>query len=216
VVAPGMALVLCAALAIGCGVYLGALDFAPRHGWGQLWKATGAFSFIYGVLLLIGAASGAHDPLKPLGGFGALVAGPAAAPEANPWRPVRGLTQLGVELELARQSGEPVLLDLYADWCVSCKIMERSVFPRPEVAERLREFRLLRADVTRNDAEDKALLQAFGLFGPPSLVFFDHDGRELADVRIQGEIGAAGLAAHLQAVLDRERGRGDRTLAATR
>jgi thioredoxin:protein disulfide reductase len=217
VVAPGLALALWAALAIGCGVYLGALDFAPRRGWGQLWKATGAFSFIYGVLLLIGAASGAHDPLKPLGGFGAaMVAGPAGAQEANPWRPVRGLSQLEAELERARQAGEPVLLDLYADWCVSCKIMERSVFPRPEVAERLRAFRLLRADVTRNDAQDKALLEAFGLFGPPSLVFFDNAGRELADVRVQGEIGAAGLAAHLQAVLDRERGRAAGNLAAHR
>jgi thioredoxin:protein disulfide reductase len=94
--------------------------------------------------------------------------------------------------------------------------MERSVFPRPEVAERLRAFRLLRADVTRNDAQDKALLEAFGLFGPPSLVFFDNAGRELADVRVQGEIGAAGLAAHLQAVLDRERGRAAGNLAAHR
>jgi len=216
VVPPGTTLALWAALAIGCGVYLGALDLAPRQGWGQLWKATGAFSFIYGVLLLIGAASGAHDPLKPLGGFGgAPVAGPAGASDASPWRPVRGLTQLRTELELARQAGQPVLLDLYADWCVSCKIMERSVFPRPEVAERLAAFRLLRADVTRNDVEDKALLQEFGLFGPPSLVFFDDAGIELADARIQGEIGAAGLAAHLQAVLDRERGRSG-TLAANR
>jgi thioredoxin:protein disulfide reductase len=217
VVPPGMALALWAALAIGSGVYLGALDFAPRTGVGQLWKAAGAFSFVYGVLLLIGAASGAQDPFTPLHGFGAAtVAAPAGGliDVDGEWHPVRGLAQLRVELARASAAGQPALLDLYADWCISCKVMERSVFPRPEVASRLREFRLLRADVTRNDAEDKALLEEFGLFGPPSLVFFDHDGRELEDVRIQGEIGAAGLAAHLQAVLDRERNRRGEALAA--
>jgi thiol:disulfide interchange protein DsbD len=82
--------------------------------------------------------------------------------------------------------------------------MERSVFPRPDVEARLAQFRLLRADVTENDAADKALMNAFGLFGPPSLVFFSTSGEELSDVRIQGEVTAEGLAAHLQAVLDRE------------
>ncbi|MFU8817894.1 MAG: protein-disulfide reductase DsbD [Pseudomonadales bacterium] len=209
VVSPAVSLSLWAALAIGSGVYLGALDFAPREGVKQLWKALGAFSFIYGVLLLIGAASGAADPLKPLGAFATATAEAPAGQAASEvrWQPVAGLADLRAELTRAEGADQPVLLELYADWCISCKIMERSVFPRPEVASRLREFRLLRADVTRNDAEDKALMQEFGLFGPPSMVFFGTDGNELSDVRIQGEIGAAGLAAHLQAVLDRERGR---------
>ena len=116
--------------------------------------------------------------------------------------PVRNLIDLEAELEQARAAGEPALLDLYADWCISCKVMERSVFPRPEVASRLTQFRLLRADVTQNSAEDKALMGAYGLFGPPSLVFFDEDGREMSEVRIQGEVGAATLATHLGAILD--------------
>ncbi len=82
--------------------------------------------------------------------------------------------------------------------------MERWVFPRPEVDSRLRQFHLLRADVTRNDADDKALMNEFGLFGPPSLVFFSQHGEEMRDVRIQGEVGARRFAEHLQAVLDRE------------
>ncbi len=209
VVPPAMTLALWAALAIGAGVYLGAMDFSPRQGFGQLWKAGGAFSFIYGVLLLIGAASGAHDPLRPLAELGtAQVAGAAAAPEGavapTEWHAVTSLADLEQQLAAAQAAGQPAMLDLYADWCISCKVMERSVFPRPEVDTRLRQFRLLRADVTRNDAEDKALMNAFGLFGPPSLVFFSAGGRELADVRIQGEINAPSLAAHLQAVLDRE------------
>jgi thiol:disulfide interchange protein DsbD len=204
-------LALWAALAIGCGVYLGAMDFSPRQGWGQLWKAGGAFSFIYGVMLLIGAATGAEDPLKPLDRLvgasgGSLLAadgdGEAHDPEGLVWHPVASLAELDVELTEAARLGQPALLDLYADWCISCKVMERTVFPRPEVASQLARFRLLRADVTDNNADDKALMGAYGLFGPPSLVFFAGDKAELSDVRIQGEVGAESLAAHLSAVLD--------------
>ncbi|MFP6817440.1 MAG: protein-disulfide reductase DsbD [Pseudomonadales bacterium] len=203
VVPPGITLLLWAALAIGSGVYLGALDFAPREGWGQLWKASGAISFVYGVLLLIGAASGAEDPLNPLQNVvGARSEQPA---EQLTWYPVDDLADLQAGLQSAGAAGQPVLLDLYADWCISCKVMERSVFPKPEVASRLARFRLLRADVTDNNAQHKALLERFGLFGPPSMMFFAEDGREMTEVRIQGEIGAAALATHLAAILKQGR-----------
>lgn len=201
-------LALWAALTIGCGVYLGAMDFSPRRGWGQLWKASGAFSFIYGVLLLIGAATGAQDPLQPLQklvGSSTMIATTGetvAAGEGLTWHPVASLAELDLQLAEASRLGQPALLDLYADWCISCKVMERTVFPRPEVASQLARFRLLRADVTKNNADDKALMGAYGLFGPPSLVFFAGDKAELSDVRIQGEVGAAALAVHLGAVLD--------------
>jgi thiol:disulfide interchange protein DsbD len=204
VLPPALTLALWAALAIGSGVYLGALDFSPRQGWGQLWKAGGSLSFIYGVLLLIGAASGADNPLQPLSRLtlAADSSGRVDTARENAWQPVRSLDELNRQIALASAEGKPAVLDLYADWCISCKVMERSVFPRPEVADRLKQFRLLRADVTANDAEDKKLLEAFGLFGPPSLVFFSHDGSEMSDVRVQGEIGAAALSRHLRAVLD--------------
>jgi thiol:disulfide interchange protein DsbD len=164
------------------------------------------------VLLLIGAASGAEDPLRPLQNFssgsGGIVVSTGVAGErvasghgGLQWRPVRNLEEL--QSNLAAAGGKPVLLDLYADWCISCKVMEREVFPEPAVANRLSQFHLVRADVTKNNAEDKALLNAFGLFGPPSLVFFTTDGREISEVRVQGEIGADALAAHLGAVLKR-------------
>ncbi|MEZ5560697.1 MAG: protein-disulfide reductase DsbD [Pseudomonadales bacterium] len=207
VVPAGVTLTLWAALAIGSGVYLGALDFAPRQGWGQLWKASGAFAFVCGVLLLIGAASGAHDPLRPLAGFaGPSAAGPGAAEAGSAtavWHPVADLGELRAQIDLASARGQPVLLDLYADWCISCKVMERSVFPEPAVAARLRQFHLLRADLTRNTDADRALLDQYGLFGPPSLVFFSPDGVEMSDVRVQGEIDAKALAGHLGAVLAR-------------
>ena len=212
VVAPAVTLVLWAALAMGAGVYLGALDFSARQGWGQLWKATGAFSFIYGVLLLIGAASGAVNPLQPLqrvaaGGQGA---GESQSAEHLQWQAVDNLAELAASLESASAQGQPVILDLYADWCISCKVMERSVFPQPQVASRLAEFRLLRADITDNNADHQALLQRFGLFGPPSLLFFAADGSELTEVRIQGDIDASRLARHLEAIL--RIGKGDKVV----
>ena len=191
VVPAGVTLALWAALAIASGVYLGALDFSPRAGWGQLWKASGAISFVYGVLLLIGAASGAENPLKPLQNIASTNAFGSVPAEQLTWHPVDNLADLRAGLVAASAAGQPVLLDLYADWCISCKVMERSVFPRPEVASRLAQFRLLRADVTDNNAEHQALLEQFGLFGPPSMVFFAEDGSELTEVRVQGEIGAA-------------------------
>jgi thiol:disulfide interchange protein DsbD len=207
VVAPSATLALWAILAIGAGVYLGAMDFSPRQGWGQLWKASGAVSFIYGVLLLVGAASGAENPLRPLQGLSLAAAGASGSGVAGGshaeqrWYAVRNLAELEAQVRDAGAAGQPVLLDLYADWCISCKVMEREVFPRPEVASRLAQFRLLRADVTENNAQDRELLEAFGLFGPPSLVFFGEDGSEISEVRVQGEIGADALATHLGAVL---------------
>lgn len=207
-VVPGpVSLVLWAALLIGCGAYLGGLDAAAKAGWGNFRKATGFAAAIYGALLLIGAASGANDPLRPLQHF-------TAAPSAEDggelqWRPVGSLEDVRAGIDAGAGAGRLTLLDLYADWCISCKIMERSVFPAPAVASRLAEFHLLRADVTANDAQDKELLNAFGLFGPPSLVFFDRNGRELKTLRVQGEIGAKALAEHLETVLQSRGGESD-------
>lgn len=202
VIPAGATLLLWAALAVGAGVYLGALDFSRREGWGQLWKATGALCLVYGVLLMIGAASGAENPLKPLERFAdrgsTMVAGQSRELE---WHPVSNLEELELGLAAAGAAGQPALLDLYADWCVSCKVMERSVFPDPAVESQLRQFWLLRADVTDNNEADKALMDRYGLFGPPSMVFFAEDNSEMSEVRLQGEVGVEAMARHLGAIL---------------
>ncbi len=201
VVPPALTLALWAALLMGSGVYLGVLDFAPKQGLAQFGKAAGTMGFIWGVLLLIGAASGANDPMKPLAklGVGSVASHGGAVMSTEPqWVAVKSLQD--VQRQIAA-SGKPVILDLYADWCISCKTMERNVFPQVAVATRLNQFTLLRADVTENDDIDRQLLNHYGLFGPPSLVFFAEDGRELKEVRIQGEVNADTLAAHLGAVL---------------
>ena len=197
VVPAEMTLALWAALLIGSGVYLGVLDGSPRNGWGQFAKSAGAVSFVYGILLLIGAGLGAHDPLKPLAplaGGKTVVAGGGVEQEEAHWVAVKSIAD--VEAQIA-SSDKPVLLDLYADWCISCKVMERSVFPEPQVDQKLRQFTLLRADVTANDEIDQALLNNYGLFGPPSFIFFGEDGREIEEVRLQGELTAEPFANHL-------------------
>ena len=193
-------LLLWAILAIGVGVFLGALDFSPRSGWSQLWKAGGAFSFIYGVMLLIGAASGANDPLAPLSRIAQGSVAERSTSDVQ-WKRIRGLHALESELASAAQSGKPVALDFYADWCIACKVMARTVFTDPAVAAQLGRFHLLQADVTANDSLDQELMQRFGLFGPPSMLFFTVDGTEINALRMQGEMDRAAFAHHLGRVL---------------
>ena len=114
------------------------------------------------------------------------------------WEAVKTVTD--VNQRMVSSSG-PVLLDLYADWCISCKVMERSVFPEPGVAEQLAQFTLLRADVTANDAQDQALLKQYGLFGPAQFSLFRRRWHELVEYRVQGEVSAERLKAHLAQVL---------------
>jgi len=198
---PGsVTLVLWAGLAIGSGVYLGALDFSPRYGWGQLWKACGAFAFIYGILLLIGAASGANDPLRPLAQIGTTGQGSAVYEEPL-FVDVNNLDELNSQLLVASAAGKPVFFDFYADWCISCKVMEREVFPDAKVSRLLAQFHLVRADVTEYVDAHKEMLSHYDLPGPPSMIFYSSAGEELTELRISGEMDAAGFGRHLEYIL---------------
>ena len=126
-----------------------------------------------------GALAGSPDPLQPLAGFtGARV-------QELQFRRIKSVEDLDRELAAARTAGKPVLFDFYADWCVSCKEMEKYTFTKPEVRAALAGFVLLKADVTANDAVDQALMQRFGIIGPPGTLFFV-DGRELRGLRLVG------------------------------
>jgi len=171
---------LWAMLLIGSGVFLRALEplGGDASGWDRLWKAVGILALIAGVAQSIGALSGARDPLQPLSGV--FAESPAQKP--LPFETVKAL-----DLDARLKTADKVaMLDFYADWCVSCKEMERFTFSDPQVQARLGRMVLLRADVTANTADDKALLKRFRLFGPPGIVFFDAGGREIEGLRVIG------------------------------
>lgn len=197
---PGsVTMILWAVLAIVSGVYLGALrKLEPdATGWTKLWQGSGVVLLTYGVILMIGAAAGGSDPLQPLRTFSMANAGgssnlglmqepSAAARNTLVFKRIKGLDDLEAELAAATRANKTVMLDFYADWCVSCKEMEHYTFTDPGVQAALADTVLLQADVTANDDQDKALLKKFGLFGPPSILFFDSKGNERSRYRVVG------------------------------
>ena len=196
----GMA--LWATLSIVTATYMGALQ-PVAHGapaWRTLVKGLGLVLMIYGVLLLVGAAAGGRDPLQPLRGIGL----PAEARDvpALAFRPVKSVAE--VEQAVRAAGGGPVMLDFYADWCVSCKELERYTFADPGVRATLAEVVTLKADVTAHDAADRELLQHFSIIGPPAILFFGPDGQERREYRVVGFMDAARFNAWVRALLGRE------------
>jgi thiol:disulfide interchange protein DsbD len=182
-VLPPMAVMLAwAALFIGAAVLLGALGFLQGRGtsWARLWKAAGVVSLAAGVVLVVGALTGSRDPLRPLAGL----AGEAAS-SAEKTKFLRVFSSAELD-ERLRAPGRPVMLDFYADWCVSCKEMEAFTFSDARVKAKLDGMLLLQADVTANTEADKQLLKRFSLFGPPGIIFFDAQGREIKGLRVVG------------------------------
>ena len=146
-----------------------------------LQRALGVTALLMGAAQFVGAVSGGQDPLRPLAHLGAGAVAPGAKPA---FQPVGSEAELDAAIRAA--GGRPVMLDFYADWCVSCKEMERFTFSHPDVASRLQKAVLLKADVTANSPEHRALLKRYKLFGPPGTLFFDAQGTELAKARVVG------------------------------
>ncbi|WP_303289325.1 protein-disulfide reductase DsbD [Marinobacter sp. SS5-14b] len=179
------------------GVQLGAFDSA-RAGWERTRKGLGLVMFAYGLALLAGAVSGANDPLRPLAPF-AVSAGTLenSSPSHAAFQRVEDPAQIRALLASARASQKPVMLDFYADWCISCKVMERNVFNQPEVIQALGRHTLLQIDMTDNTPEQQALLNELGLFGPPAILFYETNGAELPGARVLGEMDKQAFLAHL-------------------
>jgi thiol:disulfide interchange protein DsbD len=192
---------LWAALAIVWGfVLLVRGGTTAQGGFDAVRRGIGAFALIYGTVMLVGALSGRSDPLQPLAGSGATqgAAGSAGTTHGLEFRRVKSVDDFERELAAANTAGKPVMFDFYADWCVSCKEMEKYTFTVPAVQRELADAVLLQADVTANDDADQALMQRFGILGPPSILFFGPDGTERPAYRVVGFKRAEEFAPHVR------------------
>jgi len=191
----GVQMFLWAMLLILSAAYLRVLDALPHNASGgqKIIKGLGLLVLLLGIAYLIGALSGARDILRPLGGFAKAE---AKAPATLQFSRVKDIAELDQRLKQAH--GQAVMLDFYADWCISCKEMERYTFSDARVQARLNPVLLLQADVTANSEADKALLKRYGLYGPPGILFFDAQGKEMGDFRVTGYQDAAQFLQSLQ------------------
>lgn len=196
-VLPGsLSLALWGLLAAGVALFLGTLEFGPKSPRQRLAQLAGLVLLVYAGATWIGALKGEADPLRPLGRAG-VAGAPQATAAAGAWITVKTPAELEAAKAAAKAAGQPLLLDWYADWCISCKVIEREVLTAPEVTAQLGRYRLVRFDMTESTAEQRALLDRYKLFGPPALLFFGANGDEWADLRVVGEIHAAAFPDHL-------------------
>jgi thiol:disulfide interchange protein DsbD len=191
--------VLIAALMIASAIYLGALDALNEtaSGWRRLSKSLGLLILIYGVAYLVGAAAGSRDLIQPLRGLTASLGGSAQAQQHLEFRQIKGKQELQQALNDSARQGRTTMLDFYADWCISCKEMEKYTFTHPDVLAALAQSNILQTDVTANDGLDTALMSSLGIYGPPAILFFDASGREIRNRRVVGEMSGERFAAHV-------------------
>ncbi len=197
-------LLLGAALGILAAVMLGGTASVDKDSSGmQLFgKSAGLIAGLYGAVLMVGALSGGNSFLKPLEHFAARSGGNVQQESEHvAFEQIKGNDGLQKVLARAQQTDQVVLLDFYADWCVSCKEMEKYTFTDKRVKDALDNVIMIQADVTKNDEQDQALLKQFGLFGPPAILLYDTEGQEIGGARTVGFVPAEKFSNHLNAYL---------------
>jgi thiol:disulfide interchange protein DsbD len=195
-------LVLWAILSVGTGFWLNMWGGK----WRLVWRSASYIFLIWGATLLVGAATGGTNPLQPLDFIrtpSALTTTPSVATTPTQTTPtehfqnIKTVSELDAAVAAAYANNQKVLVDFYADWCVSCKIMDKEIFAQADIQQQLNGWVLLRADVTDNTDADRELMQRFQVFGPPAILFFEQ-GLELSQARIVGETTKEGFSQHLQ------------------
>lgn len=193
---PGWLMMAWGTLLIVVAVYLGAVTTGPKRGWQILAQGLGLVLLIYGGLFLYGAAAGGNNTLQPLRGLGH---GGMVQQTAKPlFQPIKSVSDLQQALAAARTARQPVMLDIYADWCAYCKIMEHQVFPA--LQQELQHFVWLQADITRQDADDRALAQHLQMIAPPAIYFWNADGEAQLAYQLVGDVGVADIRASAKGV----------------
>jgi thiol:disulfide interchange protein DsbD len=203
---PGVVtLALWAVLTFMAGVFMGGLtSLGPEASPAQkMGKGFGFLAMIWGVMMLFGSLTGGSNPLQPLAtvSFGNAGSSSVAAHEELPFQRIKTVADLDREIAAANAAGKTAMLDFYADWCVSCKEMEAFTFTDESVQAALANTVWLQADVTANDAEDKALLDRFGVFGPPTIIFFGTNGQQRHGYEVVGYMKADAFAEHVNKAL---------------
>ncbi len=188
---PGsVTLALWGCLSMGCSVYLGTFSQTSQHGWHKILKSIGLLAFVYSIFLLIGAAQGNTNLLQPLSNI------PSTAPQTHTnnaitFTPIKKIADIQATLDKNSIPNKPILLEFYADWCISCQEMQATTFKDPQVLALLNQFTLLKADVTQNDAIDKQLMQHFQVIAPPTFLMLDSTGKPLTRLTRVGKMDSA-------------------------
>jgi thiol:disulfide interchange protein DsbD len=188
-------------LAAGVALWLGALELTPKTHHQKLAQLLGLPLLVYALVAWVGALQGHEDPMRPLGQI--VSNAEATEVKSSQWLTVSTPGELDAALRNAQSNGTPLLLDWYADWCISCKVIEREVLNAPQVTRQLGDYQLVRFDITESNAAQRALLDRYPLFGPPAIQLFDGKGEEWLDLRVVGEVDAATFAARLSAARER-------------
>lgn len=199
-------MLLWAVLLIMCSVYLGSSTThkqkeRQKTGWQKFWLGIALVFAIYGTLLMIGATMGNSDLLRPLQASHTRYPIDHATRATGTFKLIKTNSDFNTELLKAIQKRQITLMDFYADWCIACKEMDRNVFNDPTVQKKLSNLNLLRANITHDDIEDKALRERFHVIGPPVVLFFDSDGNELTSFRLVGNMGKADFLEHLEELM---------------
>jgi thiol:disulfide interchange protein DsbD len=201
-VVPGpVSLALWGLLAAGIALWLGVLELTPKTHHQKLAQLLGLPLLVYALVAWVGALQGQDDPLRPLGRM--VSSAEATQVQAGQWQTISTPAELDASLLAAKNNGKPLLLDWYADWCISCKVIEREVLSAPEVGRQLGDYQLVRFDITESNPAQRALLDRYQLFGPPAILLFDSKGDEWLDLRVVGEVDAATFAARLSTARER-------------
>jgi len=187
-----ISMILWGSLFIFSGISCGALNTQSK----KISQSTGLILLVYGLLILIGASMGNNNPIQPLK---PLLEKDVVYAKTSPTSKKRVMNLAETKQAIQNAQGKPVMLDFYADWCNSCKVMEATTFKDPEVANALKDFVILKADITANNREDQNLLRHYSVVAPPTFLFFDSEGNEIESLRIIGEADPQTFIKNIQA-----------------